>query len=207
MKKLLRMFFMIAFLAGVSVPADSGFVSNTDSFAIEASFGTTFGMTIFILRDGSWGNKTTSMDFGTLVEFVDSGTGGRTLRSSGNFLAMIYPQPSGTAQYHIDSTGTALSNGTTTLPAGACVVVPVYVSSDQWDPNAGIPLTGTLGSSGTWIGASDRRIYTSNSAGDYRAIRAYFSITDDPAAGSTAAVPVNQPSGHYAGTVTFTITE
>jgi hypothetical protein len=39
-----------------------------------------------------------------------------------------------------------------------------------------------------------------------RTIQAHYSITDDPAAGASGAVPASQPGGTYTGTVTFTVT-
>ena len=143
-----------------------------------------------------------AMNFGTLQ---DLGTG--TLRSSttgstgtGSVIAFISALSSGTP-YTITQTGTQLTSGSNTLPAGACTVVPVYAAAD----NGGQALVGTLGTKGTWV-ATDKTLYTSNAAADVRQIQYHYSITDDSNAGATTGVPTNQAAGTYTATVTFTVT-
>ena len=86
------------------------------------------------------------------------------------------------------------------IPAGACTVAPVYSVAD----NGGASFVGTLGVPGSWVQAN-KVLYTSDNIGSGRVIQAHYAITDDPAAGATAAVPLNQSPGAYTATVTFTI--
>ena len=171
---------------------------------ISASIDGALSLTVALKKNSSTGAIVTSMDFGQLV---DIGTG--TLRSSptsttgtGNVTAMISANSHG-LPYTITQTGTALSNGITTLPAGACTVVPVYAAADN-GPTAP-PLVGALGTKGTWV-ASGKTLYTSDAVGSVRVFQAVYSVTDDPAAGATTGVPVSQAGGTYNGTVTFTVT-
>lgn len=156
------------------------------------------------------GDIITSMDFGTLMEFENPDTHGKTLRSmktgstgTAAVLAWIGANSHG-AQYAIKQTGTALSSGASTLPEGACCVVPVYVEGDNG--GAAINPNAALGSKGTWV-ATDKLIYQSEpTPAQMRTLRAYYSITDDPKAGATSAVLLGQPTGVYNGTITFTVT-
>ena len=169
---------------------------------VSASVNGALTLSVALKKNSSTGATVTSMDFGQLV---DIGTG--TLRSSpssttatGNVTAMISANSHG-LPYTITQTGTTLSNGATTLPSGACTVVPVYAALD----NGGAALVGALGTKGTWV-ASGKTLYTSDAAGSIRTIQAVYSVTDDPAAGATTGVPLNQAGGTYNGTVTFTVT-
>ena len=217
MKQLSQLLLLVALLTGLQSPADSGFVHNTGEYAIEASFGTQFGITIFLHKNTSTGTVVPAMNFGQLVEFTNPSTGAVTLRSSqsgstgtGSIVAMIYPQSSGTKQYFVNVIGTPLTNATgDVLPTGACTVALAYSPNDQWDGGAGqIPQVGTFGAFGSWVVASPGRLlYTSNSVGAYRAFQAHFAITDDPATGATMNIPVTQKGGTYNGTVIFTMTE
>ena len=80
-------------------------------------------------------------------------------------------------------------------------MTPIYATQD----NGGAALVGTLGTKGSWV-ATDKVLYTSDAIGSIRTIQAIYSITDDPAAGASAAVPVNQAGGSYSSAVTFTVT-
>lgn len=143
------------------------------------------------------------MDFG---ELVDTGTG--TLRSSatsttgtGAVLAYITVNSHG-HPWTLKQTGTDLTSGGVTLERGSLAVKPIYLGVD----NNGNPDDGLVGSAGTWA-AVDKTLYASSAAGKMRTIRAYYSITDDPAAGASApAIPLDKIAGSYTGTVTFTAT-
>lgn len=147
------------------------------------------------------GNK---MDWGTLV---DIGTG--TLRSSatgdtgtGAVLAYITVN-SHSRPWTLKQTGTDMTKvgGTEKLEVGSLAVAPVYIASD----NGGVT-DGTLGTKGTFV-AADKTLFTSAANGSIRTIRAYYSITDDPAGGGAAPnIPLGKLAGTYDGTVTFTAT-
>ena len=192
--------FVIVFL--VASPSAFAATATSGPYTISASVDGTLTMSVVLKKNSSTGATVTSMDFGRLV---DIGTG--TLRSSatsttgtGNVTAMISANSHG-LPYTITQTGTALSNGTTTLPAGACTVAPGYSALD----NGGAAQVGALGAKGTWV-ASGKTLYTSDASGSVRTIQSVYSVTDDPAAGATTGVPMNQAGGTYNGTVTFTVT-
>ena len=146
------------------------------------------------------------MSFGNLV---DIGTG--TLRSSATgttgtgAVAVFLSATTQGLPYTITQTGTSMSNGSSILPAGACIVRPVYAAAD----NGGLtlPAGASIGTGGTWTSATARVIYQSEAGvAQGRTVQAYYSITDDPVAGATTGVPTSQAAGTYSGTVTFTLT-
>jgi hypothetical protein len=192
--------FVIVFL--VASPSAFATTATSGPYTISASVDGTLTMSVALKKNSSTGAALTSMDFGKLV---DIGTG--TLRSSatsttgtGNVTAMISAN-SHALPYVISQTGTVLSNGVQTLPSGACTVVPGLYPAD----NGGAANVGTVGTAGTWV-ATGKTLYTSNATGDIRTIQAAYSVTDDSAAGATTGVPLNQASGTYNGSVTFTVT-
>ncbi len=204
---------MIAVIVVVALGATPAIFAATNTagpYTVSASVDGTLGMTV-VLKKNDWNGTTiTTMDFGKLI---DIGTG--TLRSSststtgtGAVCAMISANSHG-LPYSITTTGSALANGAITIPAGACGVVPVYIAADNG--GAAIPTGATLGAPGPWVGAV-RTIYTSEATNPAKlvALRAYYSITDDPAGGSsggaTGNVPLSQPGGNYTNTVTITVT-
>ena len=189
----------------LSMPT-AGFAATATSgpFQISAAVNGGLELTTVLRKNDFSGSIVTSMDFGNLV---DIGTG--TLRSSttgstgtGAVDVFISANSHG-IPYTITQTGTALSNGSATLPSGACTVVPVYAPADNG--GAPLPAGATVGTKGTWVGT--RTLYTSESGvAALRLIQAFYSVTDDPAAGATTGVPTNQSGGAYTGTVTFTVT-
>jgi hypothetical protein len=185
-----------AFAASVSKPPVN--VSAVVSSTLQLNL-SLFKNSVAVANDITASN---TMNFGTLQNV---GTG--TLRSSttgstgtGSVIALLSAVSSGTP-YVITQNGTALTSGVNTLPSGATTVVPIYAPED----NGGQALVGTLGTPGTWVNAS-KTLYTSNAAAATRIIQAHYSVTDDPAAGATTGVPLNQAAGTYASTVTFTVT-
>ncbi len=183
--------------------------ATTPSINVSASVTSTLSISADLFKNSvSAANDIpdTAMNFGTLNTNLGGGITSANLRSTvngstgtGSVVALISAISSG-IPYTITQTGTAMSNGGATLPAGACTVVPVYAAAD----NGGAAEVGTKGTAGSWVGT--RTIYTSNAAGDLRTIQAHYSVTDDPAAGATTGVPLNQAAGTYTGTVTFTVT-
>ena len=141
----------------------------------------------------NFGNLNNDLGTGNLRSTTTGSTG------TGNVTALISAVSSG-VQYTITQTGTQLTSGVNTIPSGATTVVPIYTTAD----NGGAALVGTMGTNGSWVGT--KTLYTSNAAGALRVIQAIYSVTDDPAAGSTAVVPLSQAAGTYTGTVTFTVT-
>lgn len=196
----------IATFALSSIPSAHAATATSGPYTISAQVSNTLTLSVVLKKNSSTGATITSLDFGTLQTFTNPTTGGQTLRSStagstgtGSVVALVSAN-SHSLPYSIKQTGTALSNGTTTIPAGACTFVPVYAAAD----NGGLANTNTLGSPQSWVGA-DKTIVTSTD-GSMRTYQVHYSITDDPSAGATAAVPVNQAGGTYNGQVTFTAT-
>jgi hypothetical protein len=186
-----------AFAATVSSP----------SYPVSAVVDGSLSLTVTLRRNSTAGATTTTMNFGQLQELtvgsLRSSVTGPGNTGTGSIVASVVANSHG-LPYTITQTGTALSNGNVNLPAGACTVVPVYATQDN--AGAAKPAAAVLGSAGTWV-ATNKALYTSEAgAAAMRAIQAHYSITDDPAAGSTAAVPSSQAGGTYNGTVTFTVT-
>jgi len=204
MKKIMIFTMIVVTAAAMVSPVAMAATTSTSSIATSASVASNLTLNVVMRKNDFAGAIVTSMNFGQLV---DIGTG--TLRSSptsttgtGAVDAFITANSQG-LPYTITSTGTAMSNGTTTLPSGALNVVPVYAAAD----NGGLakPAAAVVGAAGTWIGT--RTLYTSESGtAALRTIQAIYSVTDDPAAGSTAGVPVSQAAGTYNGTVVITVT-
>lgn len=188
----------VALVVALSGSAFAASVS-TSPINVNASVDGSLSLQVKIFRNDIDGTEVAAMNFGGLK---DIGTG--TLRSNndaGNtaaFLAYITSNSHG-LPYTVTQTGTAMSNGSTTLPSGALAVKPLILAVDN-----GGTADGTAGTAGTWIGT--KTLYTSTAAGPLRSVRAYYAITDDPNAGASTGVPQDQAGGNYAGTVTFTLT-
>jgi hypothetical protein len=203
MKKLMSLTMVLVMALAFTVPAFAA-TQSAGPFTTTAVVQAGLTLTVTLKRNDFNGATITSMNFGQLV---DIGTG--TLRSSptsttgtGAVDAFISANSQG-LPYTITSTGTAMSNGSTTLPSGALTVVPVYSAADN--AGAAKPAAAVVGTAGSWVGT--RTLYTSESGtAAQRTIQAIYSITDDPAAGATTGVPTSQAAGTYSGTVTITVT-
>lgn len=203
MKKVGGLFLIVALVSALN---PSVFADTTSSGPIttKAEIPTGLTLSVALHKNSTTGALVNSMDFGILE---DIGTG--TLRSTptgstgtGNITAVVSANAQG-QPYQVKQTGTALSNGQTILPIGACTVVPVYASQDNG--GAELPSGASLGTAGTWV-ATDKVLYTSDASGALRAFQAIYSVTDDDTAGATEGVPQSQPGGVYNGVVTFTVT-
>ena len=205
MKKTLAVF-MIAMTAMVCVAPAQAATSVQGPFTVSAAVASALSLTVVMKQNDFNGATVTSMNFGNLVNI---GTG--TLRSSatsttgtGAVDVFLSANSQGLA-YSITQTGSPMSNGSSTLPAGACIVKPVYAAADN--NNVAMPAGASLGTGGTFTSASSKLLYQSElGAAQARTIQAIYSITDDPAAGATSGVPTSQPSGTYSSTVTYTLT-
>lgn len=208
MKRLMAMVTLVTSLALVSPQAFAA-TATTGALSISAQVDSTLTLSVILRQNSSTGTVISAMNFGTLQELVQT-SGARSLRSStagstgtGNVTAMITANSHG-LPYVIRQTGTALSNGVTTLPTGACTVVPVYAIDDNNGQSR--PAGSLMGIAGSWVSV-DKTLYASESGtAQVRTIQAIYSITDDPTAGATAAVPISQAGGTYNGTVTITVT-
>lgn len=191
----------LVFGTALSVPAAA---SSSDPIIIVTSVDGTLTLTVALHKNDGSGPLVSVMDFGRLV---DLGTG--TLRSSassttgtGAIAAFVTVNSRG-VPYTVTQTGTPMSSGLSTLPDGALTVKPVYAAEDNG--GQALPPGASLGAPGTWV-ATNKVLYVSGPSGAIRTFQAYYSITDDPAAGATTGVPLTQPAGDYTGTVTLTAT-
>ena len=204
MKKVIAFSLIVLTAATMVSPIAMAASTSTAPIVTSASVAAGLSLNVVLKRNDFSGATVTDMNFGQLVNI---GTG--TLRSSptsttgtGAVVAFISSNSQG-LPYTLTSTGTTMSNGTTTLPSGALNVVPIYAAADNG--GAAKPPAAVVGSAGSWVGT--RTLYTSETgAAQARTIQAVYSVTDDPAAGATAGVPLSQPAGTYNGTVVITVT-
>lgn len=180
------------FLAASAHAADS----VTVPFAASVQSVLELGVEIREFRDGLVTNYgASSMNFGTLKSDVTQGP----MRGDKYFDIYLHPNSSG-RPYRLTQSAAALTNGTTTLPAGACVMTPWPVNKDGQPYPAGA-ITGTRGS---FIG-TNKIIYQSDPAGSYTPVAFTYAISNDPNAGATALVPADQAGGTYSSSITFQI--
>ncbi|MEQ1765955.1 MAG: hypothetical protein ABL859_00880 [Methylotenera sp.] len=208
MKKLISLAVVLGMVAGFVSPSLMAATTTSGPITVGATVATAVALNVTMLKNDFNGATVTSMDFGRLITLPLTGGGTTGLRSSatsttgtGAVDVFISGNSQG-APYTISQTGTPVTSGANTLPAGALNVVPVYATQDNG--GAALPAGASIGTPGTWVGT--RTLYTSGSTGALRTIQAYYSVTDDPAAGATASVPTSQAAGTYTGTVTFTMT-
>ncbi len=206
MKKTLAVSMVMVMALVCVTPFAQAATSVQGPFTVSAVVPSALTLTVVLKKNDFAGAVITSMNFGNLV---DIGTG--TLRSTATgstttgAVATFLSASSQGLPYSITQTGTPMSNGASTLPAGACIVKPVYAAGD----NGGLtmPAGASLGTGGTWTSVSPKLIYQSEAGvAQGRTIAAFYSVTDDPSAGASAGVPTSQAAGTYSGTVTFTLT-
>lgn len=195
MKKILLTLQLLAlplFWAGSAHAADS----VTVPFSASVQSVLELGVEIREYKDGLVTNYgASSMNFGTLKSDTMQGP----MRGDKYFDIYLHPNSSG-RPYRLTQSAVALSNGTTTLPAGACVMTPWPVNKDGQPYPAGA----VLGTRGSFI-ATDKVIYQSDPAGSYTPVAFTYAISNDPNAGATALVPASQAGGTYSSSITFQI--
>ena len=203
MKKLIMIVLLIATVITLASPNAFAATASAGPYAVSATVDSALSMEVVLKKNDSAGAIVTDMNFGNLV---DIGTG--TLRSSatsttgtGAVVAFITANSHG-LPYTIKQSGQPLWNSSTSLPSGACTVVPVYAEADNGGDAQ--PSGASIGTAGSWVG--DRTIYTSETAGTMKTIQAIYSITDDAAAGATDSVSLSQAGGNYSGAVIITVT-
>ncbi len=150
-----------------------------------------------------------AMDFNALEEVTFTETDPvsgkemtfKELRPTRAYVAMIsvntHRKP-----YSLYASGSTLSNGTSEVPSGACVITTVYAPEDN--AGASLPAGATLHQGDPWHNRTEP-IYESGPTGLGRAIQAIVAITGDPDVGAEAAVPIDQPPGNYSGNIVFTL--
>lgn len=189
----------LAVLAAALAVSGSAFAATTQNVTMGASVDSVLDMSIASYKLDAGGNPTggdlgTSISFGQLVRDnvnnVMHGADAYTVYLSTN---------SSSRPYTIKATMAALSNGTTTLPpAMVCNVVSAKagvsdISGDSFpagDQNAIM---------------SNATIYTSNASGTAATVQVVYGISGSNAFTEWQPVLLDQPSGTYTSTLTYTI--
>jgi len=135
------------------------------------------------------------MNFGRLV----SDTPGGPMRGENYFSVVLYPNSS-SRKFKLTQTATALSNGSQTLPAGACIVSPWPKDGNGND----YPSGSSVGTTGSFV-ASQKLLYQSDGAGTYAPVAMTYAIPNTAVNGATEFVPSSQAGGNYSSNVTFQI--
>ena len=157
----------------------------------------------------------TGMNFGQLTHYLANGTTeANQWYAIKYYCVLIYSQSYG-HKYEVRSTCAALSNGTTTLPTGSFMITPGYSSADKWNPSdatgqGAIPTGAATGTPGSAV-ATNKVIYTSETAASNRIIRSFYSLPGYLTGGVAPftgyqPIPLNQAGGTTAYTTTVTIT-
>lgn len=145
------------------------------------------------------GTLVTTMNFGQLARPVDATGTPLALASTSFFQVSCAINTSGKG-YTLTQTGTALTAGTATLPAGAYVFTPLNITTG---PGA-YPAGGTVSARGSAVRtAAGWYAHPTGAAG---VIQATYGITNDAANGATQFIAPDQAAGAYAGQVTWTLT-
>lgn len=182
--------------------------------------------------DIDWGSSPSSLDFGTLVE-VNNAQGVFSHMAGANAYAVVmYPTTAGRAYTILEEGGTLQNGSGDTIPNAAYVMTPDYQQLDTLGGVAqgAMPFGASLASPQSAVGT--RTVYTSDTNGGTRAIRAFLAITGPDSSGnimnysqghnagtgvgtaqyyqqgevgSWQPVTRDQPSGSYSGSVTFTV--
>lgn len=198
MGKLSKAFVLVLAVLVGFVPAA---MAATSSVQVSVNANVQSALTLnaaIVQNDGGVTSNVASMNFGQLTP---TGFGGL---SSTRFFTVYLTASTQTLPYTITQTGTALTAGSATIPAGASKVTPVYAATDNG--GAAIPSGASLGTAGTWV-ASNKTIYTSESSNaQQRTIQAIYGLQSDPTLGAGNFVPSSQAAGGYAGTITYTVT-
>jgi hypothetical protein len=148
----------------------------------------------------------TSFDFGVLThQFPDSTEAG--VWYSRRWFTIYLGASTGGRQYQITQTCTGIVNGSDNINSSV-VVTPNYSDQDELVPGVPqgpLPPGAVTGDAGLAV-SNDHVIYTSGSAGLSRIIQAIYSIPNDSSVSGFAPISLDQHSGTYSGTVTFTVT-
>ncbi|MDD5005940.1 MAG: hypothetical protein PHS93_05505 [Candidatus Omnitrophica bacterium] len=184
------------------------------------------------LTDIDWTTNVSSLNFGSLVE-VRNATDIWFMAGEKAYAVVMYPITSA-RPYTITETGSVLSDGLGhNIPNGAYVLNPSYQHQDEL--GAGHPqgaINGGVVAPPKSAVGNNQLVYTSNSSGQTRAVRAFLAITGPDASGDIKNysggydnqvgqgtvqyywhnnvggwVPVtqDQAAGSYSGSVTFTL--
>ena len=187
-------------LAALTAPALAGAAWAGDSVTVPFSASVQsvleLGVEIREFKDGAvtnWGAS--SMSFGSLRSDAAQGP----MRGEFYFDVYLHPNSSG-RPYKLTQTASALTNGTRTIPAGACVVTPWPVDKN----GQSYPSGAVIGTQGSFI-ASSKILYQSDPSGAYAPVAFTYAIANSSANGATELVPFDQMGGSYTSSVTFQV--
>jgi len=165
---------------------------------VTASISGTKSINCTILQDNNPGNVVTSMNYGALQ-----------LNANSNFVGTKFFQfhcgvtNNTTTPYQVTQTGGTLTSGSNTLNNGSWIVTPL--NGIGGNPSNPFPPGTTVGACGT-AAATNKMLFTQANGTTVSDYSFTYGITDDPALGATDAIPLDQPAGNYATTITFTAT-
>lgn len=137
----------------------------------------------------------TAMNFGILEADIAQGP----MRGDKYFDVYLHPNSSG-RPFRLTQSATAMTNGTKSLPAGACIVTP-WPNNKDGQP---YPAGATPGTRGSFI-ATNKVIYQSEPAGTYTPVAFTYAIANSASFGAYEFVPFDQAGGNYMTTITFQI--
>ena len=216
MKKTLAIITAMVILLGI---ASEGFCGTTATVNGGATVTPILDVTASIKRHQDTNNNglvdtgepfdnASSMAFGDLVRPTNpDGTPG-ALHSPYTFRVYLGANSS-RRKYKITQVGTALTNGTNTIPNGAYITKTAWAGKKSGTTYVDI-VGDTVPASGT-TAVGTRTAYTSNASGEAASVEVLFGIPPRKTDGSfqdgqTADVPPDQPGGTaYTSSVTFTI--
>ena len=159
------------------------------------------------------GPTVTNMDFGALASngtFDPDGTGPqppqqRSLNSLRAYQVFFGINAQG-RPFQIKQAAGPLQSGVNTIPTGAFIVTPLSgVGGDPTQPLPGNIILGTRSTAITGSLLTTKALFSS-SGGASATLAATYGITDNPALGATASIPLDQSAGTYTTTVRFTAT-
>lgn len=136
-----------------------------------------------------------SLNFGELS--ADAAYG--PMRAQVYFKIILYPNSSG-RPYRITQSATAPSNGSVSLPPGACIVTPWPVNANGQAQPSGSSVSGRQS-----FVQNDLQIYSSDPGGAATSVVATYAITNDPNEGAYEYVPYDQAGGAYSSQAVYTI--
>jgi hypothetical protein len=185
---------IISLALALGLAAAPAFAGSTVTVPMTATVGAKLELSATVYKNSiAPANVVSTMNFGPLVSDTPNGA----MRGTDAFQVLLTANSS-SRKYMIKQTAAALTNAAlNTLIAGACIVTP-YANGTA------LPTGSVLGTRGSFV-ATDKPLYTSETAGSLQTIGAAYAIANDPANGATQFIPADQPAGTYNSSVTFTL--
>jgi hypothetical protein len=136
-----------------------------------------------------------SLNFGELSSDALYGP----MRAATYFKIVLYPNAS-SRPYRVTQSSTAPSNGTVSLPAGACIITPWSINANGQAQPAGSSIAGRQS-----FVQNNLQLYSSDPQGKSTSIVSTYAITNDPNAGAYEYIPYDQAGGAYSSQAIFSL--